>query len=900
MSLELFVTGYSIFEWLLLEFRNKMAESDVPNLDQFRAILSNLSSQNQQIGQEARAAIDYLQATKLRDLILLCAMEIETYFSNENIVFFALIVLNRALKPNPAIPRTIVLNSWMSQEFEQARNLTKSSLINCIRSGTEMVQNQAALTITYVLSIELELWSDLLSYLVNRLISNESSINEKLGILSTFIEIFSSRLIFYSSIKPEFLPECFKTLTYFLLSSISITNLSNQICLKCTACLYEEITCIPQFFENVNIILEILNALEKRLPIADNVLYRKFHHIILFLLMSYKDLALQYENQFAQKVFYLIGNGLFSNYRSISIDCLGCIYKREKLTGHFDFSHKASHLFTQSLLLNLSEIYEPDEESYNPPDLNNWNYYSSLTLKRFHKVDGIVDHDNQFVLNNTIRFIQDFTVKENSMHTSLSSLYALDSLCIGKKHHSKLLDETITQYFPYIMIKSKSNYQRVAVQALVVLDKVVKYHSLLFKSLDYSNPIFELITYLIENGDEVVNEYAGYVIRDCALRFDPDTIFELFPQFRNIFNKMISNEDYMKSCNHSIPYMILSDLYQNIHDFTYSKEGKENKEELMKVSAYQLLELTIVKLRESFGLLYDDLIELRASILYLMANVLYYLKNKASSLMENILRLLVDIIYNCNDLTEEALFVMSAVFYNCKENLIAYQQPLLSCMEYAIKIPNPRIIGQTALTLGDFFKNIGSNALSFMEKPTVKLYELMLDPNVDNRKDYYSNVISGIASIISGAGKQFPQNERDIYFQKLKELSQITFDIRNNIEVEEMQKLYSSLAYGYQVLIIRFRDDEEFMNGFIINKGRRKNNCVLIFLQNVYVRKAFSSSNIKVYLKLLDTFIPVFGKRFNAQIQNYNIKQLVIEGQHTQAQETRDLASSLSQIIEEL
>ena len=105
MSLELFVAGYSIFEWLLLEFRNKMAESDVPNLDQFRAILSNLSSQNQQIGQEARAAIDYLQATKLRDLILLCAMEIETYFSNENIVFFALIVLNRALKPNPAIPR---------------------------------------------------------------------------------------------------------------------------------------------------------------------------------------------------------------------------------------------------------------------------------------------------------------------------------------------------------------------------------------------------------------------------------------------------------------------------------------------------------------------------------------------------------------------------------------------------------------------------------------------------------------------------------------------------------------------------------------------------------------------------------------------------------------------------
>ncbi|OHT12475.1 hypothetical protein TRFO_17619 [Tritrichomonas foetus] len=876
-----------------------MDQDTLPDPATFQNILEGISVSDQEIGNACRNQIEFLRINHLKALFELCAAAIQQPNATKTVLYNSLVVLNRALKPDYQISLTDVRKQWFSDDYQKAREYTKFSVVECVKSEWIEVRNQAALAISYLLIIELEKWSDLFPFFVNQLYSESCPGSAKSGIIATFTEVFQNGYVFNPNTKLEEIPKEFYGLGQFILVQLGSDIHDEQIHLQCLQCIYSMIDTIPQFFKEINFINQLLHTLELRFPSATERLYRRFHYLMFLIFKKFHD----FDSSFMKIVFELTVKGFKSLYRSISMDFWGYIYLYEKKNlpsdgrpPFFNTLTAAQHL-VPLLLGNIQDIIEPENDQYNDPDALDWNHFAVWTLKRFLKADIYVQTANSQKLNilpMIIQFLDFYMDQEDSMVVSLICLYGLQAICLNKKNHTEMLDSYLPKQFNYILYKCNHPTQRVSTVALMLLCSFIKTYNILASKNDFAQQIFHLVLGLIDREDLIINEQAVKLIATCASSFPIDTVPSFYGNYIEIFNKMNKSPFYIDSNLVSHPYKILYVLFTNI--INHSESLKSSLPELNKC-ALSLLTLMLDQLRQSFGLMIQYQYQLSSAILRLITCLIKFLGESSSNFIENIIQTFVDIINHHDSLIEDALNVLAIIFSSCRNNFIRYQAPILDCLQRCISIPNPSIIGSTAFTIGLFFKFAKSMGYDYVVQPTQKLFNLLLDPYVDNRRSYYAQVVYSIALIIEGVGKLIPLNYRDEYLNKILTLSGAPFNPNNADEMEEIVLMFGSVSYGLKALITVFNDEEGFMQRF---ESQRKRNKIILYLIQIAKLKAYSEETMFNHFGLLLKFINITGSKFNVSLHNAYIKNFVQRGEESHDVNLKLIAKRISSELDRM
>lgn len=870
-----------------------------PSSEEFQEILDGLfiESNGTEVN-ECQMKIDYMLSEEIIDLFGCCANAIEQPCATMLTVFNALIVLKRALSPTSKYSLLTVQKKWLSNEFLQSRNLTKHSVVYCLSHDHLAVRNEAAHCITLILLIEQEGWADLIPYLINTLKEDDICDSLKSGIISTFKEIFSYpwKLFCFKTI-PNELFDFFQ----FLLFQISYPGLDQDKYIDCAICLESMICQIPNFFmknnDTVKNINDILDALESTFQYSEEKLYRKFHHIMLAILREYYELS----DEFMERIAEFALKGLYSNFRSVSIDFWCEVYKLEK-NRNKQFKHTliASEKLTRTLLEINLELKDPEQTNYVQPDITDWNHYSCKLLKMFVKAALISDPNIQYeatqlILSDIFDFLQ-FCVDdaEKEMPTLLAFISVMSSICT--RNNPKELNEVLFSNFGFILECCHHPLERVSVNSLMLLNKFIKKDYDTLSSPELAAGIFNTVFDQIHSENEQIIAYLIRIMKNCCINFPIDANIYYYDDYMRIVNEMMSSDFILNCWLNGKAYSILTQYFIS---FINVDTKSHDLTDIMQRGQSWLDEATNY-LVTSFGLMVNSLDTLQTEIYFFIGMLIKLLEEKANDLIGKIIEIMLKILNSHPNFIEETFSVLTVITYKNHIKILESIQQIFDLIEFGFNTESPIIIGESALLIGSLFGKLKTQGIPYLESNTSRLFELLNDPNVDNKRDYYGNVVLAVALIIEGVGKQyFPNELKENYIGKLIELSHSRFDVDDYNEMEEISRVFIGVAYGFYVILKVYGDYTIFNS-----KGPRRNpkNEIVEFL--IYVGKnnplIVNQGSILNYLKLIKKFVILTKSIFNIKLNSTWVKRIIEIGKNSDDEKCKKKAYFLLETIEKI
>lgn len=877
-----------------------------PTPEEFQNILNGLFPQlsndcspvSMEFMKECHSKIEYMLSHELCDLFGCCASSIQQPNATKVIIFSAIIVLKRALKPSSMTDIKTVRKDWFSPKFSEVRRITKYSIVQCLGSEYDVVRNEAASCVTFLLSIEQDEWGDLIPFLIENLNSNNSYF--KSGIVATFKEIFDSNLFFNDKMT---IPSCFARLpelVHFLTFQISYPGLDKEKYLECAECLYLMLVKIPRFFlddleKSVSL---VLNSLGIAFPYAEIELYRKFHFIMLQIFENYFD----FPNVFMDRVFDFLVKGLSSNFRATSIDFWNYVYKFEKGVKYnyekFHFTKIVSKELVRPFLQMLLDLIYPSNDNYVPNEFPNWNKYLIQVLSGFVKAAiKTKDTSDNPVIISCIEFIN--TCRNQEQQTLFSILGAISALnVICQEGNPKELTITLNLQFPFIIESCYSTSKRVQINALLLLNKFIRKQRHTVSKEDYKLKIFQVVIDLIPSQDDLVIKIIMEMMIDLCYSLSKLSKLNSFEKIMEVFQTSLSNEYFFNSEFVGKPYKILSkyfdsivgsdfeSLIKNMHSRGYNSYSMGNDSKLetdyqtnmekLKSSAKSLLNQSLIDLENSFKLIILSVKLLQSSIFDLIISLLLFLKSEAFDYIEKIFKLMFNIVNFKSDYIEEVYLIIGTICNIAPNKINQYITEILKSIDIGLKSQSPITIGNSAYLIGLVFNTIGVEGGEYLGTSVDLLFSLFTDPHVDNQRDYYSKVIRAIGLIMEGVGSAFQIDKRDTYAQKLIDLILMPINKDDLSQKYEVEQVFSSVAYGFTVLYKNYGNDKRFLEVFKFKKF----NKICLFLKRVYkenVYDKYDKSQMEDYICLINQFINTTQSEFNISLSCSEIKSLILD-----------------------
>ena len=383
----------------------------------------------------------------------------------------ALLAINIFIKPLRMTPLVVIRNSWMDPSNDDMSTAIKRAIIPYVTNIDERIRNIAAVSIALVLQIEGPRWSHIISDLINQIIDINASYITKIGIISTFCEIFQLP-IFDNSILNEDLPEDFGLLIEFILNSLKIDENNLLLREKCALCLNLMISRIPQFFDDTEKVKSILNIMSLALPISSLNLYQNLHDIL------YQISTLFYKScfDFMEDIFTLILIGLQcdgNQFKAISLDYWSRIGKfdLELITLNETCHHLIStdSISLLPIILNMLILVETNDNEINDNEKFSLPIYACVALKM------ITLHCPELVFQEVNIIIKEKLNSSNwiEVYSVLMILYSLAS----KKEYEPF-KQFFEEIFPKIIFLISSN-------SLCIQDTVLSVLIILFKNYQF-------------------------------------------------------------------------------------------------------------------------------------------------------------------------------------------------------------------------------------------------------------------------------------------------------------------------------------------------------------------------------------------------------------------------------
>lgn len=864
-----------------------------PSTEEFQEILDGLFTEGSM--EQCKEKIMYMiseSSQTLNDLFRCCATAIQQPNATKRIIYNALVVLKRPITPSKDTTLDKVREKWFSEPFSESRRLTKESLVMCLTSEFFEVRNEAAHCITYLLIIEQYNWEDLIPFLIKKLDLPTTSGDAKFGIIATFKEIFNTSEIFNPGFEYDQIPSSFADLFMFLVNQLSIEDLDQEIYIECTQCLDNMLTQIPQFFvpDIVNNLQNILSSVEKTFPTAELALFRQYH----FLMITIFETFYKFADEFIDRITLFALNGFESDFNAVSIDFWKYFYIVEKKNDYkdedkFHYFRKESSEKVLDAILNLN-LRLKDEENldYQPPEINDWNYHCSIVMNKIVKASiiGDPDQNDDKIAENIYNYINYcLNEGEKNLSTLLAIIAAISSICVKNCH--KQCDDYFCEFFPFIIECCQNECPRVSVNSLDVLNKFIRRKFIIASKPEFLEKIFNVVNFQIDSKNEIIISKLIKIMISCSETFQCNVNSEHYKDFYDIVTKMLSNEMILNSNLNGKAYSILNKYFINFNEHIFSDESSiENGK--------ALLDFSLDNLRGTLDFMTPEIESLQIEVLYLIQTLIKFLQAEAEAYLEKIIKLILTILKK-QCFIEDCFTVLTSIAYSNKNKILDFIEPILASIEIGFDTKSPLIIGKSSLLIGAVFFNLGPLGEDYIENSFDQLFRLLEDPDVDNTRDYYADVVHSIALIIEGLKSRFPEKARDSYVNKLIELSRVPIDFSDQDEVEEKTSVLYKVAYGFYVLLTVYKDDKEFLGIFRI-QSKQKKNVITEFLKFIGANE-FYKKRILNYLKLINAFVRATESTFCGQIRNNSIYKILEYGLDSKNDKIIGLAKKTKELI---
>lgn len=874
--------------------------------EQFEYIISNLFCENEELRNQCRSVIDNLLSQNSVLIFLQCSQAALQPNATKITLYNVLVLLKRALINFHQLSYAEARQRWFSGEFQQVREGVKTSSLFCLNSDHVEVRNLAANVITLILEIEKQDWKDFFIYFVDQLCFQNVSSSLKFGIIELMKDVILSDLIFSPNQDPASFPrEKLDSLFEYMCSIINLPNLELGVYFQVVECISSWFDKFPQYFlPNLEkYVVLILNSLGGSFPFADEKLYRNYHHLMLLLFKKYY----QFADNFVKTLANYTMRGFQSQFNFISLDFWASVYQHEKKLHNvvhdlnhdpFHFTRLATEHLYQSYLYAILN-YQQDVTDPDYLSLKDASYLSSRALKRFTKSFLLSDDENYRILVTEIqKFIELMNQQEQTLNTIAAQLYAINSTCTIKNGH---LDEFAAMYFLRIIENCKYPNDAIKVIALKVLAKYLKNH--VNFCADRNTAIFDVIDFNLTNRNEKVLERTFNLFWACCKYFPTGAKLNVYENLFDLFMKAQSNEFILDSPLNHLPRCIIASFFDSLKEVQMGTEANRQKKENLIVASKKLLNITLADLSKGLGMLLNHQQSYIASCIKLLQQLLNFLGLDCSDCIEGVYKLMVNIIFHLPNYMEDAIFVLITI---CELNIPSLKVPeflesVMNCCQHAMTSGNPYLIGKGALLLGWLFKFMKQMGERFLRDCLPYTFELFIDEKIDNRRDYYANVVGTIGIIIGAVGHScFPIEYRDQYFEKIIQLSQQRYDTSDANDMEEISVVFVACAIGFTNLLVTYQHDDEFLQRFHYKRYGSIVTEFIGYLAPSDTRKAYKESQLMVYLELLENFIKVFESKYNAALNSRKVKRVITDAAESKNPKLKKKGQLLLRILERL